>query len=84
MSKAGTPSSTGAVPAPSPTICEEPRPNQDGLPGTFDLETESNRFREAFKICCVAERILPYLGECGRTREERPLFTVDGEDLSND
>jgi len=49
----------------------------------LERETISNRLREAYKMMCQPHNIIPYLGECGRTREERPLFTVDGTDLSN-
>ncbi len=50
----------------------------------IDPETISKQIRDAFIIACAWEKIIPYLGECGQTREERPLFTVDGRDLSDE
>jgi hypothetical protein len=63
--------------------CEVPA-GQESDPTQLTPQALSERFREEYRRQCAIYGIVPYLGECGRTREERPLFTTDGRDLSHE
>ena len=59
-------------------------PKADGFDKQKYLDWISAQMREAYKHTAPAHGIVAYLGECGPTREDRPLFNTDGRDLSNE